>query len=59
MNLSDLLHKIVPYLTDGKSAIGAVLANHPYPARDLLITLAILAVAMWAAVKVVKALPKK
>ena len=51
-------HKIALYLADGKSAIGAVLANHPYPARDLLITLAVLIFAAWALLKIVKSIPK-
>jgi hypothetical protein len=51
-------HKIAPYLTGGKSAIGAVLANHPYPARDLLITLAVLIFVAWALLRIAKAIPK-
>ena len=51
-------NKITPYLTDGKEAIGAVFANHPYPARDLLITLAILFFFAWALLKIAKSIPK-
>lgn len=49
MNLSDLWHKITPYLTGGDSAVGAVFGNHPYPARTLLITLGVLWAVLWVA----------
>jgi hypothetical protein len=55
----NLWHEIAPYLTDGKSAIAAILANRPYPARDLLITLVFLAGIAWLIARVVKALSKK
>ena len=56
MNPGALLHKITPYLTNGQKAIAAVLANHPYPARDLLITLAVVGVVAWG---IFKLIPKK
>ena len=59
MNVGSLGHKAVQYLTGGKSAVTAVIGNHPYPARDLLITLAILIFTAWALLKIVKSIPTK
>ena len=58
MNFSSLGHKAVLYLTGAKSAVTAVIGNHPYPARDLLITLAVLFFFAWAFLKIAKSIPK-
>ena len=57
--MDTLLHHATSYLTGSPSAVGAVLANHPYPARDLLLTLTVFAFIAWVVMKVAKAVQKK
>jgi hypothetical protein len=45
--LGTAVGKVKPWLSDGPDAIKALLTNSPVPARTLVITLIVIAVACW------------
>jgi hypothetical protein len=45
--------KVKPFLADAPDAIRALAANQPFPARTLVITLIVIAVACWLIAKIV------
>jgi multisubunit Na+/H+ antiporter MnhC subunit len=46
------IDKVKPFLADGPGAIKALVTNQPFPARTLVITLIVIAVACWVIARV-------
>ncbi len=51
--LGTAVGKVKPWLADGPDAIKALLTNSPFPARTLVITLIVIAVACWVIARAV------
>lgn len=51
--IGSAIDTVKPYLADGPGAIKALVTDSPFPARTLVITLIVIAVACWLIARVV------